>query len=84
MNAALVEPLTVFALVMAGTPSVMVIDTVTGSDAPVALDAVTTVLVVPVGSVGMPEMTPVLAFKVSPAGNGEAVKLVGLLVAVIV
>ena len=69
---------------MAGTPRVMVTDTVTGAEAPVVLDAVTTVLVVPVGSVGVPEMTPVLALKVRPAASGDAVKLVGLLLAVIV
>ena len=71
-------------LVIVGTPSVMVKATVTGAEAPVALDAVTTVLVVPVGAVSVPEMTPVLAFKVRPAASGDAVKLVGLLLAVIV
>ena len=70
-------------LVIVGTPSVMVKATVTGAEVPVALDAVTTVLVVPVGAVGVPEMTPVLAFKVRPAASGAAVKLVGLLLAVI-
>ena len=34
--------------------------------------------------VGVPEITPVLAFTLRPAGKGLAVKLVGLLVAVIV
>jgi hypothetical protein len=34
--------------------------------------------------VGVPEITPVLAFTLRPAGRGLAVKLVGLLVAVIV
>jgi len=34
--------------------------------------------------VGVPEITPVLVFTLRPAGNGLAVKLVGLLVAVIV
>ena len=48
-----------------------------------ALEAVTAVSVVPVGPVGVPEITPVLAFKVRPAARGDAVKLVGLLLAVI-
>ena len=56
--------------------------TVTGVEAPVALDAVTTVLVVP-AVVGVPEIRPVLVFKLNPAASGVAVKLVGLLVAVI-
>jgi len=34
--------------------------------------------------VGVPEITPVLVLTIRPAGNGPAVKLVGLLVAVIV
>jgi hypothetical protein len=45
--------------------------------------AVMVTLVVPV-AVGVPEITPVLVLTVRPAGNGLAVKLVGLLVAVIV
>jgi hypothetical protein len=40
-------------------------------------------LVVP-AVVGVPEITPVLVLTLRPAGNGLAVKLVGLLVAVIV
>ena len=32
--------------------------------------------------VGVPESTPVAVLKVNPAGNGEAAKLVGVLVAV--
>lgn len=35
-------------------------------------------------AVGVPEITPVLVFTLRPAGSGLAVKLVGLLVAVIV
>ena len=35
-------------------------------------------------AVGVPEITPVAVFMVRPAGNGEALKLVGLFVAVIV
>jgi hypothetical protein len=45
--------------------------------------AVIVTLVVPV-FVGVPEITPVLVLTVRPAGSGLAVKLVGLLVAVIV
>ena len=45
--------------------------------------AVIVTLVVP-AVVGVPEITPVLVFTVSPAGSGLALKLVGLLVAVIV
>jgi hypothetical protein len=44
--------------------------------------AVMVTLVVPV-PVGVPEITPVLELKLRPAGSGLAVKLVGLLVAVI-
>ena len=50
---------------------------------PVPLLAVIVTLVVRT-CVGVPEMTPVLALKVRPAGKGVAVKLVGLFVAVIV
>ena len=45
--------------------------------------AVIVTLVVP-AVVGVPEITPVLLLTVRPAGSGLAVKLVGLLVAVIV
>ena len=45
--------------------------------------AVIVTLVVPV-VVGVPEITPVLVFTVKPGGSGVALKLVGLLVAVIV
>ena len=45
--------------------------------------AVIVTLVVPV-VVGVPEITPVLVLTLRPAGSGLAVKLVGLLVAVIV
>ena len=57
--------------------------TVTLGEVPAALDAVTTVLTVWT-VVGVPEITPVLVFKVKPVARGVAVKLVGLLVAVIV
>jgi hypothetical protein len=45
--------------------------------------AVMVMLVVP-ADVGVPEITPVLVLTFRPAGSGLAVKLVGLLVAVIV
>src|SRR5439155_16761555 len=45
--------------------------------------AVTVTLVVP-AVVGVPDMSPVLVLTLKPAGSGLAVKLVGLLVAVIV
>ena len=45
--------------------------------------AVMMTLVVP-AVVGVPEITPVLVFTLRPAGSGLAVKLVGLLLAVIV
>ena len=71
------------ALVMTGTPRVMVKATVTLDESPAVLLAVTTVLVLPV-AVGVPEITPAL-LSVRPGGSGEAVKPVnGLLVAVIV
>jgi len=50
---------------------------------PAPLLAVMVTLVVP-AVVGVPEITPVLVLTVRPAGNGLAVKLVGLLVAVMV
>ena len=50
---------------------------------PAPLVALIVTLVVP-AAVGVPENTPVLALTLRPAGNGLAVKLVGLLVAVIV
>jgi hypothetical protein len=50
---------------------------------PAPLRAVIVTLVVPF-VVGVPEITPVLVLTVRPAGSGLAVKLVGLLVAVIV
>ena len=45
--------------------------------------AVIVTLVVP-AAVGVPEITPVLALTLRPAGSGLAVKLVGLFAAVIV
>lgn len=49
----------------------------------VELVAVTKVLVVPLTvPVGVPEMTPVVVSIFRPAGRGDALKLVGVLVAV--
>jgi hypothetical protein len=42
------------------------------------------VTLVVAAAVGVPEITPVLVFTLKPVGSGLAVKLVGLLVAVIV
>jgi len=50
---------------------------------PAPLLALMVTLVVP-AVVGVPEITPVLVFTLRPAGSGLALKLVGLLVAVIV
>jgi hypothetical protein len=50
---------------------------------PAPLLAVIVTLVVPAAE-GVPEITPVLVLTLKPAGSGLAVKLVGLLVAVIV
>ena len=55
---------------------------VMGGDTPVALVVVTIVLVVP-SVVGVPDINPVLAFTLNPDGNGDALKLTGLPVAVI-
>lgn len=65
---------------MAGAPSEMVNVTAMLS-VPVALVAVTVTEVDPT-AVGVPDMTPVPGFKLNPAGNPGAVKLVGLLSAV--
>jgi hypothetical protein len=50
---------------------------------PFALVALSVTLEVP-AAVGVPEITPVVVLTESPAGNPVAVKLVGLLLAVIV
>ena len=78
----MVVPLAVFGLVMAGTPRVMVKVT-TRLPVPIALVADTVTLLVAT-VVGVPEITPVLAFKVNPAGREVELKLIGELVAVIV
>ena len=50
---------------------------------PAPLLALIVTLVVP-AAVGVPEITPVLVLMLRPAGSGLALKLVGLLVAVMV
>ena len=81
MKAEPVTPLAVFALVMTGGPSV-ILNVTTRLPVPVALVADTVTLLVAT-VVGVPEITPVLVFTLSPAGRPVALKLVGLLLAVI-
>ena len=82
LNAPPVCPLAVVALVITGLPNVIVIVKVTALLVPPAFVAVRLTLVAPV-AVGVPEIKPVAVLTVTPAGSGLAVKLVGLLVAVI-
>ena len=81
MNTAPVVPLADSPLVINGTVNEMVITNVSVS-VPAALVAVMLVLKVP-SAVGVPVISPVAVFTLSPAGNPLALKLVGLLVAVI-
>ena len=78
----LVAPPAVAALVITGAVEEMVMAT-TKVPKPVALVAVIVVLVAP-STAGVPEITPVLVFSNSPAGNAVELKLVGELVAVMV
>lgn len=75
-------PFTVFVLVMNGTPSVM-LNVTAWLPVPLALAADSDTGELPV-VVGVPDMTPVAAFKDSPAGSADELKLVGLFVAAIV
>ena len=61
------EPAAVLELVIAGAPSVMV-KVITRSSVPVAFVADTVTLLVTT-TVGVPEIRPVLVFKLSPAGS---------------
>ena len=70
-------------LIVGVLPIVMTRVAVAVLQGPAPFLAVIVTVVVPV-FVGVPEITPVLALTVRPAGSGLAVKLVGLLVAVIV
>jgi hypothetical protein len=74
-------PVAVRELVMTGGAKPMVILSV-ALPVPVILVALIVTLYVP-GVVGVPEIKPVLVFTVRPGGSGVALKLVGLLVAVI-
>lgn len=77
-----VAPVTLVALVMAGTPCVMLRVTVWLSVS-VALVAYT-VITDDETVVGMPVIAPVPGFKDSPAGSAVELKLVGELVAAII
>jgi hypothetical protein len=70
-------------LMVGAVPIVITRVAVVLSQVPAPLLAVIVTLVVPV-FVGVPEISPVLVSTLRPAGSGLAVKLVGLLVAVIV
>ena len=70
-------------LIVGAVPIVITRVAVAVLQVPAPFLAVIVTLVVPV-AVGVPEITPVLVLTLRPAGNGLAVKLVGLLVAVIV
>jgi hypothetical protein len=70
-------------LIVGAVPIVITRVAVAVLQAPAPLLAVMVTLVVR-ACVGVPEITPVLVLTVRPAGSGLAVKLVGLLVAVIV
>lgn len=80
--ATLVAPPAVAALVMTGTVDEMVRVTIRVAE-PLALVAVTEGVYIP-SAAGVPEITPVLVFSDSPAGNAVELKLVGELVAVMV
>ena len=78
--------LAVDALVMegaAGGAGVLIVKDNVADPFPAALVALNATLDVP-AAVGVPEMTPVAVLTESPAGNPVALKLVGLLLAVIV
>ena len=70
-------------LIVGAVPIVITRVAVAVLQGPAPLLAVTVTLVCPL-PVGVPEITPVLVLTVRPAGSGFALKLVGLLVAVIV
>ncbi len=76
-------PLALKALLIAGGEAVTFTLKVNITDpVPVALAALNVTVDVPAAG-GVPEMTPVAVLTESPAGNPAALKLVGLLVAVI-
>jgi len=75
------EPLAVVELVIAGVLAVSVIVKVV-LPVPLALVALMVGVKVPL-TLGVPVMAPVLVFTLSPVGNPVALKLVGMLLAVI-
>ena len=84
MNATPVVPVTASGLLIAGmgTPALTVSVSV-AFPVPPALVAPRVTLVTP-AAVGVPVISPVDVFTLSPAGSGAALKLAGLFVAVIV
>ena len=77
-------PLAVNALVIAGgAEAALIVKVNVAVPVPAALVALNATLDVP-AAVGVPEMTPVAVLTESPAGNPVALKLAGLLLAVIV
>ena len=77
-------PLAVDALVIAGgEEAALMVNVNVAVPVPAALVALNATLGVP-AAVGVPAMTPVVVLTESPAGNPVALKLEGLLLAVIV
>ena len=76
-------PLPVKVLVIAGGTSGFMVKANVAEPVPFAFVALNVTLDVP-AAVGVPEMTPVVVLTESPAGSPVALKLVGLLLAVIV
>ena len=74
----LIEP------IVGAVPMVITRSAVAVLQVPAPLLAVMVTVVVRFACVGVPEITPVLVLTLRPAGSGLAVKLVGLLVAVMV
>ena len=83
MKGELTVPLAVNALVIAGALCALIVKDNVAVPVPVPLVALNVTLDVP-AAVGVPEMTPVAVSTESPAGNPVALKLAGLLLAVIV
>jgi hypothetical protein len=83
VNGELTVPLAVDALVMTGWAGVLIVKVNGAVPVPAALVALKVTLDVP-AAVGVPEMTPVAVLTVAQAGKFVALKLVGLLLAVIV
>jgi len=75
-------PLALVALVMTGGGGLTTVNVSVALPVPPALVALMVTAYVP-AVVGVPEINPVLVFTLKPAGSPVALKLVGLLVAVI-